>query len=191
MTHGVMERGVGVVGRLRAWDPTSADEGKTLNVEALMRQWTRYDFYYLVVEEIAVDVVTFEVSRWPMLDEFGRPHFLATNLPQGFEEDESIALLSVSVDALHEKKRVHFGSAIQQTIRVDDAFGAAINLQKWAEVPEVVSAQDLMTLIPSPLYDVSAEARELARITRLASIVQPLEEKDAAVAEEHSGQLDD
>ncbi|WP_130442734.1 hypothetical protein [Streptomyces sp. BK239] len=156
-----------------------------------MRQWTRYDFYYLVVEEIAVDVVTFEVSRWPMLDEFGRPHFLATNLPQGFEEDESIALLSVSVDALHEKKRVHFGSAIQQTIRVDDAFGAAINLQKWAEVPEVVSAQDLMTLIPSPLYDVSAEARELARITRLASIVQPLEEKDAAVAEEHSGQLDD
>ena len=191
MTHGVMERGIGVVGRLRAWDPTSADEGKALNVEALMRKWTRYDFYYLAVEEITADIVTFEVSRWPMLDEFGRPHFLATNLPQGFEEDESIALLSISAEALQEKERVHFGSATQKPIRVDDVFGVAIDLQKWAELPEVVRGQDLTTLIPSPLYDVSAEARELARITRLASIAQPLDEKDAAIAEGNSGKLDD
>ncbi|WP_329142656.1 hypothetical protein OIU91_03580 [Streptomyces sp. NBC_01456] len=142
----------------------------------------------MVVEEMTPDVVILEVSRWPMMDDKGRPKFLP--LPEKvrgrYEEDERIVLLSVAPEALHGKKRVRFGQTVQgEPVQIDDAFGVAIDPAKWPDQPgSVVYGEALSGLMCSPLYDVTAEAREMSRIVRLASIAPPVEEKYAAIAEE-------
>ncbi|MEU3612906.1 hypothetical protein ABZ725_11445 [Streptomyces sp. NPDC006872] len=107
------------------------------------------------------------------------------------ENDEKTVLLDIAAHDLSNKERVVFGIS-QEGIPVQEGevFGMAVVPRAWPKPEHVVRGDDLTQLIPSPLYDVTSEAWELARVALLATHTPPLnnEETIAILSDEPHGE---
>lgn len=175
----------------RWWNPQSVDRAEwTLGIDVLLDQWPNELFSYLVVEDRAEGVATLEVSPWPRLDDRGRPYFdssMPLLRPSWIRTDgeagEFWPLIAVDAVELDRMRRVRFGNGFEtREMQAGDAFGAAINPSAWVELPTPRLERGMLRyLFRSPLYDVTAEARELARIALAASIFEPASAGSAVV----------
>ncbi|MFE1870280.1 hypothetical protein ACFW9N_05150 [Streptomyces sp. NPDC059496] len=170
----------------RWWDPESIDDGHSLNVASIMEKWSGYAFSYAVVEEVEAGIVSLELSPWPELDEEGSPEFSdARGSGLGCSEDgEPVRILEVISQSLEEIPIERFGQSLNaRPVRVGDVFGVAIDPRELPSAPgRPLEGKKLESAIRSPLYDVTAEARTLARIALLTSLSPALDEKDPVAA---------
>src|SRR5687768_14115779 len=132
---------------------------------------------YLVVDEIVGDTVTIAVSGWPGSDELGRVRFDA------IAADAPIGHLLVHRKELHERL---YEGWLRRAPRVGDAFAAVLGdavAARLAEAGEVIldSAVRLADALPGPVADLSAEARNVAKLAFYAAVagVQPHEQATA------------
>lgn len=164
-----------------------------MDIQETIRRWSGCQFCYAVADEVSTDVITMEVSSWPTLDSIGRPAFLP--IPglssSSIEPDEKTVLLDVAAHDLSKKARMVFG-IIQEgsPVQEGEVFGMAVVPNAWPEPERVVRGDAVGQLIPSPLYDVTSEAWELARVALLASATPPLNEEEviAVLSEEPPGE---
>lgn len=172
----------------RLWDPESVDGTQGhLGVVGLIEQWDRFMFGYVVVEERAGGVVSLELSPWPHLDEWGRPSFepASQSVPWSDDDGETTTVVPVVAEGgMDRLRRQRFGVEVEpRAVEVGDVYGVAIDPKELPDPPgRLVDEKFLTHLFVSPLYDVTAEAQELARIALAASASPPLEhEQDSTV----------
>jgi hypothetical protein len=107
---------------------------------------------YLVVEEMVEDVTVVTVSPWPAADAYGRLRF------DGAAEAAEVAILTAAL------YRELYRGRISRRPRVGDVFAARVDRDALSAAPDGVWAQPLARLLPGPVYDLSAEARKVAKL---------------------------
>jgi hypothetical protein len=127
---------------------------------------------YLVVEEMVEDVTTITLSPWPAADEHGRLRF----------DDTSIAEVAIPTATLHAQL---YRSWLNRRPHIGDVFGASIDRAVLAEATEGVWDGPLGRLLTEGVYDLSAEARKVAKLAVYAMRSDVLEPSQA-----HSNRLD-
>jgi hypothetical protein len=132
---------------------------------------------YLVVDEIVGETVTIAVCGWPGSDELGRVRF------DGIAADAPTGHLLVHAKELHERL---YEGWLRRTPRVGDAFAAVLGkavTARLAESGEVVldASMRLADALPGAVADLSAEARNIAKLAFYAAVagVQPHEQAQA------------
>lgn len=122
---------------------------------------------YLVVEEMVDDVVTVTVSPWPAADRRGRLRFELKGV-----DEFAVALANL-------QEQVYEGW-LARGPRVGDVFGAEVARERLqSREAEGVWNQPLAQLLPGPVYDLSAEARKVAKLAYYAAVTGVLSAEDA------------
>jgi hypothetical protein len=127
---------------------------------------------YIVVDEIEEEVAVLLCEPWPELDERGRPRF---------DEDQRTSV-QVGLDALYarlrrrqemmrltEEDRAAFA---ERPVRVGDAFAGLVDREALA------ADTDSLTFLDGPIVDVTAEAREAAKLQHYATAAPLLSDDD-------------
>ncbi|MEO7262484.1 MAG: hypothetical protein ABI047_14700 [Jatrophihabitantaceae bacterium] len=137
-------------------------------------------FSYVVVEEVVGPLALLRRWSWPDVDQRGRLIWLADK-----ESDSDAA--AVAVELL--RAQLYAPNGLSRRPRCGDTFAAS----RWADSggqdePEV---SDLRELLTSPLYDISADAREAAKLAYHASLgaVPPAESVDEQARTEQARAL--
>ena len=112
-------------------------------------------FSYLVVEEIVEDVVGVTISPWPAADGIGRLRFDAGEAPE----------VGIGVAQLHEEV---YDGWLDRLPRIGDVFGGPVDRSRLAGATTVVWSGPLAELLPGPLYDLTQEARLVAKLAMYA-----------------------
>jgi hypothetical protein len=123
---------------------------------------------YVVLEEIVDDVALLRRWPWPVVDPLGRLLW-----PDGAEHDDEDA--AVDLDLL--KSQLYEPNKIQREPRCGDTFAAPPNIDQWRSP----HANDLRELLgTADIYDISADAREAAKIAYQSSLgaIQPEDATD-------------
>lgn len=110
---------------------------------------------YLVVEEMVEDVTAVTVSPWPAADGHGRLRF----------DDPDVAEVAVPTAALHGEL---YRGWLGRRPRIGDVFAARVDRAALAEAAEGVWRGPLQRLLPGAVYDLSAEARKVAKLALYA-----------------------
>jgi beta-lactamase superfamily II metal-dependent hydrolase len=163
------------------------DEDRPDATEIPLRPWTppcvpaelltdTSQLSYIVVDEIVGNTVTLTVSVWPGSDERGRVRF-----PAG-EEDSTRGHVLVHLKELRERL---YEGWLRRAPRVGDAFAAVLGdavAQRLRESGEVVLDRGtrLADALPGPIADLTAEARNVAKLAFFAAVagVQPHEQAE-------------
>jgi hypothetical protein len=135
---------------------------------------------YIVVDEVFADLAELSVSRWPIVDALGRLRF-----PRA-----ETAHIEVDADRMRRFLRRHRmpRKAVGRDLRTGDTFGVEVRARALASflsrhatahtlpLPERRRLVDPATWdwIRPPIYDVSAEAREAAKLAYNAALTGPL-----------------
>lgn len=119
-------------------------------------------FRYVVVEEAVDDLLVLQVWAWPHVDASGRLFW-----------DPAAPPLEVAVHRplLHAQVYAH---QLKRAPRVGDAFAGTLGVE--AEALAVAVVEDLRDVFPDGLFDVSAEAHQVAKLAyqgSLAAIAAP------------------
>jgi hypothetical protein len=124
---------------------------------------------YVVVEEIVDDVALLRRWPWPVVDPLGRLLW-----PDGAEHDSGAA--AVDLELL--KAQLYGPNPIEREPRCGDTFAAPRGADERRRSKRV---EDLRDLLGDAVYDISADAREAAKIAYQSSLgaIQP-----AATADE-------
>lgn len=110
---------------------------------------------YLVVEEIVDDVASLTVTAWPAADRHGRLRF----------DLGHVAEFAVGLDHL----RAHlYQGWLGRAPRIGDVFGAEVDHEQLAATHGRL--QTLERLVPGPVYDLSAQARTVAKLAFFAAV---------------------
>jgi hypothetical protein len=119
-----------------------------------LRQWA-----YVVLEEIVGGEALLVRCDWPMVDARGRLYWVEDPPPADpLEAGVSLRALRMQLyEANHLQRRPHIG----------DTFAAPIGVAGWGLPTPVI---DLTDLFSGPLYDVSADAYEAARLAYQSSV---------------------
>lgn len=130
---------------------------------------------YVVLEEIVDDVALLRRWPWPVVDPLGRLLW-----PDGAEHDSDAA--TVDLDLM--KAQLYRPNRIEREPRCGDTFAASRSIsQRWP----TRRTQDLRDLLgQTTIYDISADAREAAKIAYQSSLgaIQPTADDDARTAVE-------
>jgi hypothetical protein len=141
------------------------------------------DLVYVVVDELDAGIAALVVSRWPRVDGLGRLRF-------DLERDVHLAVDAEALQRLLEERvsLVAGGSgAAEEELRsrpllVGDVFGARLVEQP---VDESNAPVDPARWLAGPIVDVSADAREAAKVQYHAAVAGVLTATDVdAIAEE-------
>lgn len=107
---------------------------------------------YLVVEEIVEDVAVVTVTPWPAADAYGRLRF------DGAAEAAEVAIPTAAL------YRELYRGWYSRHPRVGDVFAARVDRDALATAAGRVWAEPLAHLLPGPVYDLTAEARRVAKL---------------------------
>ena len=138
--------------------------------EVLLERWS-----YIVLEEQVDELVLLRRWPWPVVDQLGRLAW-----PGAAEHDTGAA--TIDIDVL--RSQLYVPNELWRRPRVGDVF-AAEHADNGAGRWRNRHVADLRTLIDGPIYDISADAREAAKIAfqaGLAPIASPgvQDERDRA-----------
>jgi hypothetical protein len=132
------------------------------------------DLTYLVIDEIVDDRVELILSPWPAADEHGRLRF-----------DRLDDSLPVVVD-LHELEGLYV-RWLERGPRPGDAFAVEVARDVDARAQEgPIPVDDLLV---GSVYDISAEARKVAKLAHYASVAEILDDQE--VTAWHLDELED
>jgi hypothetical protein len=126
---------------------------------------------YLVVDEIVGSAVTLVLSAWPWADGRGRVRFAV---------DEDTRGVTVDAGAL---QRSLYRGRLDRRPRIGDVFAAVVpqsvhDVQEPDEAP--LWTRPVSDLVDGPVYDVTAEAREVAALADRALVAPVLSVVEAA-----------
>lgn len=110
------------------------------------------DYSYVVLEELIDERIVLMAWSWPLADPDGHLYWPA--------EDEKFPL-SVAVDRDLLRRRLYRPSRLRRSPRLGDTFAAAALGPAWFGDPTV---DDVQTLFEGVAYDISADAREAAKL---------------------------
>lgn len=137
------------------------------------------DFHYVVVDEIVGSSVGLALSAWPELDAQGRLLFGATEVyllgsPRG--ELETF----LSKHRLPEDLR-------ERPLRIGDVFAVRVRPEALEEIVDELDEQQRLepffapeSWIEPPVYDVTADARDAAKVAFYAAVTPTLDAEEAA-----------
>lgn len=130
------------------WWPSSLS-GAVRSAGGLRRHWQ-----YVVVEEVVGATVELLRWPWPLADPVG--HLC-------WDEDAETRVMSAAVPLRLLRLQLYRPHGLVRRPRAGDTFAARIRAQAdgWDRETPI---DDLASLFPGPLYDVSAEAREAAKL---------------------------
>jgi hypothetical protein len=125
---------------------------------------------YVVVDEIVGSAVTMTLSAWPWADARGRLRFAVDDSTRG-----------ITVD-LHALDRSLYRGWLRRAPRVGDVFGARVppsvhEAQEPDEAP--VWTRPVADLFDGPVYDLTLDARTVAKLATYAVVSEVLPEGDA------------
>jgi hypothetical protein len=137
------------------------------------------DLRYLIVEEIVGSSIGLALSPWPQTDSEGRLRFADDEaLTFGVERDSFARYL-----AKHRRPR----ALRRRPLRIGDVFAVKVDQQVLRQVAgqleEKTSLQPLLnpdSWLRSPVYDITADAREVAKASFYAAVTEPLNPMQAA-----------
>jgi hypothetical protein len=131
-----------------AWWPGGLSSA-VRTAEALRHQWQ-----YVVVEEVVGATVELLRWPWPLADALGRLFW---------EEDADERAMTAAVPLRLLRLQLYRPNDLVRRPRAGDTFAAKIGARAggWGDETAV---GDLRTLFPGPVYDVSADAREAAKL---------------------------
>lgn len=112
----------------------------------------RRDWAYIVLEEIVDDTVELMSWAWPLADQNGRLFW-----PLG--DERKIADASVPRTLL--QAQLYTANGIERSPRAGDTFACPQGGPGWAQAGVVT---DLRLLFPANAFDISADAREAAKL---------------------------
>jgi hypothetical protein len=148
------------------WRPPSLGRGKPR------------DFHYLLVEELFQSLVGVALSSWPQVDEQGRLRFPA-------EEPLTFAVDRASLERYLAKRRPR--SLRKRALRIGDVFAVKVDpaglravadqLEQRTQLEPVLHASEFLR---RPVYDVTADAREVAKASFYAAVSGRLSPEQAA-----------
>jgi hypothetical protein len=121
---------------------------------------------YLVVEEMVEDVTVVTVTPWPAADAYGRLRF------DGAAEAE----VAVPTAALY---RELYRGRFSRRPRVGDVFAGRVDRGALATASGGVWDEPLARLLPGPVYDLTAEARKVAKLAVYAVRSDILDNEEA------------
>jgi hypothetical protein len=132
---------------------------------------------YVVVDEVFADLAELSISRWPIVDSSGRLRF-----PRGVT-----AHVEVDARRMQTFLRRHRmpRKAVGRVLRAGDAFGVTVRgralsafVTKHETMPEPERWRMLdpttWAWLEPPIYDVTSEAREAAKLSYYAALTGPL-----------------
>lgn len=141
---------------------------------------------YVVVDEVFADLAELSVSAWPVLDPLGRLRFMG----------EAAVHVEADVERMRLFLRRHRmpRKAASRELRAGDTFGVAVEVRglnafisRFASFPPPSASERRKALEPAtwdwlrpPLFDVTAEAREAAKLAYYAAVTGPLPEGTSA-----------
>jgi hypothetical protein len=137
------------------------------------------DLRYLVVEEIVGSSIGLALSPWPQTDSEGRLRFAQDDaLTFGVDRDSFARYL-----AKHRRPR----ALRRRPLRIGDVFAVKVDepalRQVAGQLEERTSLQPLLNpdnWLRSPVYDITADAREVAKASFYAAVTEPLNPVQAA-----------
>jgi hypothetical protein len=134
--------------------------------------WTK--FSYIVVDELSKEIAGLVVASWPRLDPKGRVRFSGSSWHVGARVDELVALLDAQ--RIVPGARAGTGSGPQRPVRIGDAFAAQVTRPRGrhAAVPP------LARWLSPPVYDVSADARDAAKVALFGAVAPTMSEDDVS-----------
>lgn len=168
--------------RVETWLPAGAAplplEGRPWRPEAIPGLSTRR-MRYVVVDEIFADLAELSISEWPVIDASGRLRFMGEGTVHVEVDAERMRLL------LRRHRMPRKGAS--RELRVGDTFGVEVEptrletfVSQLAEGPPA-TASERKTLDPAtwdwmrpPVFDVTADAREGAKLAYYAAVTSPL-----------------
>lgn len=130
------------------WWPAGLS-GAVRSAAGLRRQWQ-----YVVVEEVVGATIELLRWPWPLADALGRLFW---------EEDADDQVMTAAVPLRLLRLQLYRPNALVRRPRAGDTFAARIPARAggWNQESPV---SDLAVLFPGPVYDVSADAREAAKL---------------------------
>ena len=152
-----------------------APEDLPIPAEALTEHW-----HYAVLEEVVDEAALFRRWPWPGVDQLG--HLV---WPLAAEQ----ATYAATIDLTVLRVQVYVPNSIQRRPRVGDTFAITANVSAaWRSG----RARDARTLLGDWVYDISADAREAAKIAYQGSLapVPPAEAVDEATRVQQSAAFD-
>lgn len=136
-------------------------------------------FHYVVVDEIVGSAVGLTLSAWPRLDGQGRLQF----------DQADVYLVGSPVDELQMFLSEHRlpEELRERPVRVGDVFAVRVRREVLRGVAEELDEPqrlepflDPETWIEPPLYDVTADARDAAKVAFYAAVTPILDSEQAA-----------
>jgi hypothetical protein len=121
---------------------------------------------YLVVEEMVEDIITITVSPWPAADGHGRLRFGETDVAE------------VAVPAAELYRQLYQGWLARRP-HIGDVFAARVDREVLDAATQDVWDGPLGRLLPEGAYDLSAEARKVAKLALYAARSDILEHAEA------------
>jgi hypothetical protein len=127
---------------------------------------------YIVVDELTEGVAGLVVASWPLLDQKGRVRFGGSSWRVGARVGELAALLDA--DRIVPGAPPGSEPAPARPVRIGDAFAARVTRLRGrhAAVPP------LSRWLSTPVYDVSADARDAAKTALYGAVAPKLSEDD-------------
>jgi hypothetical protein len=172
-------------GRPQSWlarSPVAPDAGGRPWRPSTLRGLSARRLRYVVVDEVFADIAELSLSSWPVLDAQGRLRF----------PDAAAADFEVDAARMRTFLRRHRmpRKAAGRPLRTGDAFGFVVDgrgLEAFLEglgSPSLTEAERGRLRNPAtwewlatPIFDVSSEAREAAKLSHNAALAQPLPEQ--------------
>lgn len=123
---------------------------------------------YAVVDEIESDIVLMTLTPWPVADEEGRLRFLK------LEDSTEVAF------ARRELEQELFSRRSKRKLRVGDVFAFTLTEKPASAETTDVLHHSLRELTTGVAYDMSSEARKVAKLALYAVTAAPIEADEAS-----------
>lgn len=124
---------------------------------------------YIVVDEIVGGTVGLAVSGWPRLDRIGRLRFVPGELIIGADKGSFERFVARN----RQPRRL-----ARRPLRIGDVFAAAVD----SGVLDAATEDDLVdpaALLGTPVYDISADARDAAKMSFYGAVTPKLKPSEA------------
>lgn len=135
---------------------------------------------YLVVDELDQDVIGLVVTPWPHVDERGRVVFADP------DEAEEVAVPQAALAGLLEERRVGGDAGGARPLSIGDVFAARVRRTPTSGEEAVTAIRDPETWLDGPVLDITADAREVAKMQASAAAAGALDDAflEAVAAEQ-------